>query len=82
MARKAGALTVAIVNDAKSPLATASEFALPMAAGRELSIAATKSFVSTLAVLLRLTAAWTRNGALGAAIERLPDRLSAATKLD
>jgi glucosamine--fructose-6-phosphate aminotransferase (isomerizing) len=82
MAKAAGALTAAIVNDANSPLARASEIVLPMAAGPELSVAATKSFVSTLAVLLRLVAAWTNNDALCAGIERLPDRLSAASKLD
>src|SRR5579864_1383610 len=58
MARAAGALTVALVNDVASPLAAACEFVLPMAAGREISVAATKSFVASLAALLRLVAAW------------------------
>ena len=82
MAKAAGALTVAIVNDTDSPLADACHIALPMAAGPELSIAATKSFIAALAVLLRLTAAWTGDEALGAAIDRLPDRLAAAVELD
>ena len=82
MAKAAGALTVAIVNDVDSPLAAACHIALPMAAGPELSIAATKSFIAALAALLRLTAAWTGDAALGAAIDRLPDRLAAAVELD
>lgn len=81
-AKAAGALTVAIVNDVDSPLAAACHIVLPMAAGPELSIAATKSFVAALAALLRLTAAWTGDAALGAAIDRLPDRLAAAVELD
>jgi glutamine---fructose-6-phosphate transaminase (isomerizing) len=82
MARGEGALTVSIVNDPGSPLAEASEIVLPMNAGPELSIAATKSFVATLAVLLRLTALWANDRALSGALERLPDRLVAASTLD
>jgi glutamine---fructose-6-phosphate transaminase (isomerizing) len=82
MARAAGATTACIVNDASSPLANEAEFVLPMEAAPELSIAATKSFVATLAALLRLTAAWTDDRGLHEAIERLPDRLVAASKLD
>ena len=82
MAKASGALTVAIVNDVDSPLAGACDIVLPMAAGPELSVAATKSFVAALAMLLRVTAAWSNDDALGAAIERLPDRLQAATDLD
>jgi glucosamine--fructose-6-phosphate aminotransferase (isomerizing) len=82
MAKAAGALTAAIVNDTDSPLAAACHIALPMAAGPELSIAATKSFVAALAALLRLTAAWTDDDMLRAAIDRLPDRLAAAIELD
>src|SRR5215472_14673113 len=54
MAKAAGARTAAIVNDTESPLAAACEIVLPMGAGPETSIAATKSFVASLAVLLRL----------------------------
>jgi len=82
MAKAAGARTAAIVNDTASPLATACDIVLPMAAGPETSIAATKSFVASLAVLLRIAAAWMDDDPLRAAIERLPDRLVAATALD
>lgn len=82
MARAAGALTAAIVNDPMSPLVAVSEIALPMAAGTEFSVAATKSFIATLAVLLRLVAAWADDDKLRAAINRLPNRLAAANKID
>jgi len=82
MARAAGAVTVTIVNDVNSPLAKASEFVLPLAAGAELSVAATKSFVASLAALLQLTAAWTGDAAMMQGGARLPDRLAKAAELD
>ena len=82
MAKAAGAITAAIVNDPGSPLAFACEIVLPMEAGRETGVAATKTFVATLAALLRLVAAWAEDRALIEAIERLPDRLSMASELD
>src|SRR5262245_5327579 len=82
MARAAGATTVAIVNDTASPLAAVCDVTLPLAAGPELSVAATKTFIATLAMVLRLTAAWTGDHSLRAAIDRLPDRLAQATELD
>jgi glucosamine--fructose-6-phosphate aminotransferase (isomerizing) len=82
MAKNGGALTVAIVNDVDSPLAGACDVALPMTAGPELSVAATKSFIAALAMLLRVTAAWANDDELRRAIDRLPDRLGAAAALD
>jgi glutamine---fructose-6-phosphate transaminase (isomerizing) len=81
-ARSAGAVTVALVNDTKSPLATAAELVLPMAAGPELSIAATKTFIASLTAVLRLVARWTDNAEMSAACNRLPDRLASAVDLD
>jgi glucosamine--fructose-6-phosphate aminotransferase (isomerizing) len=82
MARAAGALTGAIVNAPESPLAAACEFVLPIGAGPELSVAATKSFVATLGALLRLVASWSGDERLPGAIERLPARLAATADLD
>lgn len=82
MARRAGALTVSLVNDPASPLACASELVLPLCAGPELSVAATKSFVASLAALMRIVAAWTDNPLLCEACVGLPDRLAAATALN
>jgi glucosamine--fructose-6-phosphate aminotransferase (isomerizing) len=82
MARSSGALTVGIVNDVASPLARACEIVLPMGAGPERSIAATKSFVASLAVLVRLVAAWSNDGAMQGAVDRLAGRVQSATELD
>jgi glutamine---fructose-6-phosphate transaminase (isomerizing) len=81
-ARAADAVTAAIVNDTNSPLARACEFVLPMAAGPELSVAATKTFIASLAASLRLIARWTGDKDMGAACERLPARLARAAELD
>jgi glucosamine--fructose-6-phosphate aminotransferase (isomerizing) len=82
MAKAAGAITAAMVNDTASPLAAASDIVLPIDAGPEHSVAATKTFVASLTALLRLTAAWTGQPAFAAAIDHLPDRLAAASELD
>jgi glucosamine--fructose-6-phosphate aminotransferase (isomerizing) len=82
MAKSAGALTVAVINAVDSPLAAACDIVLPIAAGLEASIAATKSFVASLGALIRLTAWWAEDTALEAALGRLPARLAEATTLD
>jgi glucosamine--fructose-6-phosphate aminotransferase (isomerizing) len=81
-ARAAGAVTAAVLNDTRSPLASVCDFVLPMAAGTELSVAATKTFIASLAALLRLIAGWTGKTTMGAACDRLPDRLARAAQLD
>jgi glutamine---fructose-6-phosphate transaminase (isomerizing) len=81
-ARAANAVTAAIVNDTNSPLAHACEFVLPMTAGPELSVAATKTFVASLAASLRLVAQWARRDEMAAACDRLPARLAQAAQLD
>jgi len=81
-ARGSGALTVAITNDAEAPLAAACDIVLPLGAGPELSIAATKTFVATATALMRLTAAWGNDVTLLPAVRRLPQRLATATALD
>jgi glucosamine--fructose-6-phosphate aminotransferase (isomerizing) len=78
-AKRAGALCAALVNDTESPLASACDIVLPVDAGPERAVAATKSFVATLSALLRLVALWTDDSVLRAALERLPRRLARAT---
>jgi glutamine---fructose-6-phosphate transaminase (isomerizing) len=81
-AHRSGAVTVAVTNDATAPLAAACPFVLPIGAGPELSVAATKTFVATVAVLIRLTTAWAGLKELNAALARLPPRLAEAAQLD
>jgi glucosamine--fructose-6-phosphate aminotransferase (isomerizing) len=81
-ARQAGALVVAAVNDEASPLAEGADFTLPLHAGEERSVAATKSYVASLAVLVHLACEWSRDEELRRALERLPADLERAWDLD
>jgi glucosamine--fructose-6-phosphate aminotransferase (isomerizing) len=81
-ARADGALTVAIVNDAESPLAEICEIVLPLHAGPERSVAATKSYLASLTVVLQMVAEWSTDPALTATIGRLPHTLVAALAND
>src|SRR5581483_9749607 len=62
-ARSRGATTIAITNDPASPLAEAAEAVLPLAAGDERAVAATKTYTAQLAALALLAAHASGNGA-------------------
>src|SRR5215831_17660335 len=80
--RKAGALTVAMVNDTDSPLAKTAEVMLPLLAGPERSVAATKSYIASLAAVLQLVAHWSEDAELLTAVAELPEQLARAGALD
>ena len=77
-ARTRGALTVAIVNDAASPLAAAADHVVDCRAGEERSVAATKSYVAQLAAGAAIVAGLRASGPIAAGLERLPDVLAAS----
>ena len=81
-ARHAGAFVVALVNDEASPLAAAADEALPLCAGAERSVAATKSYIATLACIAHLVASWQEDRELGEALQGAPDLLRRAWSLD
>lgn len=81
-ARAHGALLVALVNDEGAPLAAMADACLPLDAGPERSVAATKSFIASLAALLDLIAGWTGDAAITSALDALPDLLDHAWALD
>lgn len=81
-ASDSGALLVAMVNDEDSPLAAIADLVVPLCAGPERGVAATKSFIASLAALLDLLAAWTGDPAIDAALATLPARLADAWTLD
>lgn len=81
-AAAAGAVTVAIVNDAASPVAAAARHVLAIGAGPERSVAATKTVIGSMAVSAILVAAMADDDALAAALRRFPDRLARAGGLD
>jgi glucosamine--fructose-6-phosphate aminotransferase (isomerizing) len=80
--REAGAFTVAAVNAPNSPLADACEWHLPLLAGAELSVAATKSYIAMLSLSAIVIAHVQRDVELLNALKTLPDALRAAGKLD
>lgn len=76
--RNSGAYVVALVNDAASPLASLADDLLPLHAGPELSVAATKSYIVSLLGVAALVAAWAGDTDLGNGVRALPDRLGEA----
>ncbi|HVV69709.1 MAG TPA: SIS domain-containing protein [Gammaproteobacteria bacterium] len=77
-----GALTVAMVNDMNSPLAEVCRHSVPLMAWPEKSVAATKSYIATLAVIARLIANWQKDEELRKAINDLPEQLTRAAAID
>ena len=65
-----------LVNDETSPLAQLVDAVLPLRAGKELAVAATKSYLATLSALLQLTAYWKQDAELIKALDYLPDMLN------
>ena len=81
-ATAAGAQTIAIVNDANSPAARACRHVIPIAAGPELAVAATKTVVNTMLAGLLLVGALAEDATLADAAEAAPVRLAQARTLD
>ena len=73
---------VALVNAEESPLARAASHAIPLRAGLESSVAATKSYIASLTAIVQLVGSWTQDDELRAALEGAPDQLASAWKLD
>ncbi len=81
-AGEGGALSIAITNHADSPMALASAHCLPLQAGEEKSVAATKTFVTSVLAGLSLLAEWREDEALRTAVAGLPDAFAQAIALD
>ncbi len=82
VARTLGALTLAIVNDESSPAAAASELVLPIGAGAEHSVAATKTVALSMIAGAQLVAGLARDEDLHAGLQRMPPRLTGALACD
>ncbi|AXI83909.1 SIS domain-containing protein [Xylella taiwanensis] len=81
-AKAAGARVVALVNVEDSPLASLADTVLPLCAGPEQSVAATKSYLASLAAILQLVALWRAEPELLAALDGLSDALHGAWECD
>ncbi|MDO9182494.1 MAG: SIS domain-containing protein [Bacteriovorax sp.] len=74
--------TFALVNDLNSPLAKSAEWTIPLHAGPEKAVAATKSFIASLTASAGLIATWKNDLELTRGLHHLPDDLLKAQKLD
>ncbi len=81
-AREGGARLVALVNEVASPLAGLADHVAPLHAFPETSVAATKSYLASLAMIARIVAAWTGDEELQSALAALPERMAEAWELD
>jgi glutamine---fructose-6-phosphate transaminase (isomerizing) len=81
-AKAGGALLVSLVNETTSPLAQLSDVVIPMHAGPEQSVAATKTFICSLSAIAHLVAVWRQNTELMDALYALPKPLEKALACD
>lgn len=81
-AGEGGALSIAITNFADAPMSEASAHTLPLLAGPENSVAATKTFVTSVLAGLTLLAEWQEDEDLRRALAALPDALHSALAQD
>lgn len=81
-ARRQGAATLAITNEAGSPLATAAELVFPLRAGPEKAVAATKTYTAQLMALAMLSAGLRAEERLWDDLARLPELVARTIELN
>ena len=79
-AREAGAFAIAVVNQVESPLAQTADAVIPLHAGVEKSVAATKTCLASAAALAALVAEWRDDADLRSAVARMPEALEATLR--
>jgi len=72
-ARQQGAITLAITNEPDSPLAQSAQHIIACHAGKELSVAATKTYTAQLTALALLVAHWSGHPENRSQIQLLPE---------
>jgi glutamine---fructose-6-phosphate transaminase (isomerizing) len=77
-----GLVTIAVTNDPESPLAGAAELHLPLGAGPELSVPASKTYLASLLALALLSQAMDPDPSFEAALGQVPPALAAALEQD
>ena len=75
-ANSTGAVTMGITNHADSPLASEVKYHLDCDAGEELSVAATKTFITQIFLLAQLTVEWAEDEGLKGELSTLPEKVS------
>lgn len=74
--------SIALVNDITSPLASSAKWTVPLHAGAEKSVAATKSFIASLSASAHLIASWKKDQELIEGLKALPEDLKKAQACD
>jgi glucosamine--fructose-6-phosphate aminotransferase (isomerizing) len=77
-----GAVTVALTNDPGSPLAQAAELVLPLGAGPERSVPASKTYIASLLALALISQALDPDASFEAALGQVPPALAAVLEQD
>jgi glutamine---fructose-6-phosphate transaminase (isomerizing) len=80
-AREQGRPTLALTNDGGSPLAQTAEAVLPLEAGEEHAVAATKTYVNSLGAVALLFAEMSDDSAARKELAGMPDALAAQIEL-
>jgi glucosamine--fructose-6-phosphate aminotransferase (isomerizing) len=81
-AARQGAVTIALTNDSDSTLARAAELVLPLGAGQERSVPASKTYTASLLALALVSQAVDPDPAFEAALSRVPGALAHALEQD
>lgn len=76
MAKSSGAYCIALINDETSPIVDLVDTVIPLKAGEEKAVAATKSYLLTLSALLQLVSYWGGNIKLESALNTLPSLMN------
>ena len=77
-----GAMTVAITNDPGSKLASAADLVLPLDAGKEQSVPASKTYTASLFALALMSQAIDGDDEFAAALDRVPASMAGALKAE
>lgn len=81
-AKSQNADVIALVNDISSPLAEKCDILFPLCAGKENSVAATKSFIASLVAVLQIGRALDENAFSDTKLETLPQLLAQSFECD
>ena len=76
------AMTVAITNDPGSKLASVADLVLPLDAGKEQSVPASKTYTASLLALALMSQAIDSEDAFEAALQRVPESMTGALKAE
>lgn len=79
-ARAQGRPVVALTNDLRSPMASEADVVLPLLAGEERSVAATKTYLASLQTVVQIVEALSPSHERRGWLERLPEAVAAMTE--